>query len=58
MMTFRESLKQRRRKTTTSTGAEHQILEPDNQVGFHDTCFRLRWRTRERVRLVHGLEAK
>jgi len=56
MKTFRQFLRQRRRKTSTSKGAKHQMLEPDDQVGFHD--FRLRWRKRERVHVVHVLEAK
>jgi len=60
MMTFREFLRQRR-KTTMSKGAEEsslQSVDPDNLIRVDDWHVRLRWRTNERVRLVHQLEAK
>jgi len=53
MMTFQKFLRQRRRKKIK--GAEesgHDSLDPDDMIRVDDWRVSLRWRTRERVRLV------
>jgi len=59
MMTFRQFLRQRRRKTSASKGAEkygHDTLDPD-LIRIDDTQVRLRWRTKERLHVIHQAEA-
>ena len=59
MMTFQKFLRQRRRKKIK--GAEesgHDSLDPDDMIRVDDWRVSLRWRSRERARLVHQLEAK
>jgi hypothetical protein len=56
MMTFREFLRQRSRKTTK--GVEQSSHDSPNLIRIDDTQVRLRWRRRERVQVVHVLEAK
>jgi hypothetical protein len=58
MKTFREFLRQRRPKTSASKGAEESDHDNPDLIRVDDWSVRLRWRTRERVRLVHQLEAK
>jgi hypothetical protein len=58
MMTFREFLRKQRRKTTKGVEQSgHGSLNPDNLIRVDDWRVRLRWRTKERVRVVHVLEA-
>jgi len=58
MMRFGEFLRQRRPKTTKGVEqSSHQNLDPSNLIRIDDRHVSLRWRTRERVQVVHQVEA-